>query len=209
MKRGYIILISGAALLVAGISASAAWGVSFAGAFVRDNTIVAKTMIDAGKSISAQTEISQLDRPISLAIGIDKNGQQQFSNPSDIRLKAAITDPNGNIASSNEFGESFLTSLNPRVTGVYTVTVMNLGTKPVIVSGSFGHMPFIGTDGKPDIDAMAGGQGLGMIIIGGGLAAVGIITLIAGGIITAIDGRTRGDNTTTTTRQGGINYRKD
>lgn len=94
MKRGYIILISGAAVLVAGIAISAAWGVSFAGAFVRDNTIVAKTVIDAGKSISAQTEVRQLDRPISLAVGIDKNGQQQFSNPSDIRLKVSITDPN-------------------------------------------------------------------------------------------------------------------
>lgn len=209
MKRGYIILISGAAVLVAGIAISAAWGVSFAGAFVRDNTIVAKTVIDAGKSISAQTEVRQLDRPISLAVGIDKNGQQQFSNPSDIRLKVSITDPNGNIASSNEFGESFLTSLNPKVVGVYTVTVTNLGTRPVIVSGSFGHMPFIGTDGKPDIEAMAGGRGLGMIIIGGGLAAVGIITLIAGGIITAVDGRTKSHNATTTTGQGGVTYRKD
>ena len=92
---------------------------------------------------------------------------------------------------------------------MYTVTVTNLGTRPVIVSGSFGHMPFIGTDGKPDIEAMAGGRGLGMIIIGGGLAAVGIITLIAGGIITAVDGRTKSHNATTTTGQGGVTYRKD
>lgn len=90
VKRGYKILISGAALLIAGIAISVAWGVSFASSFVRDNTIVANTTIEAGKSLSVKTDVNQLDNPISLAIGIDRSGQQAAAI-SDIRLNETIT----------------------------------------------------------------------------------------------------------------------
>lgn len=199
-------LISGAVLLAAGIAISASWGVSFAGSFLQENTVVAKTTLDAAKSVDARTDVNQLDKPLTLAIGIDKSGQQQSHSA---RLKEIVTDPSGKVVSANEFGDSFFTSLNPETTGVYTVTVTNLGTQPVTISGAFGHMPFIGTNGKPDVNVMAGGQGLGMIIVGGGLAAAGVVTLIVGGIITAIDGRTRGQSTATTTGPDGVTYRKD
>jgi hypothetical protein len=204
MKRGHVLLMSGAALLAAGITISALWGVSFAGSFLQENTVVAKTTLDATKSVEARTDVNQLDKPLTLAIGIDKSGQQ----PYPIRLRETVTDPSGKVVSTNEFADSFFTSLKPEATGVYTVTVTNLGTKPVTISGAFGHMPFIGTNGKPDINVMAGGQGLGMIIVGGGLAAAGVLVLIIGGVITAVDGRTKSQNTATA-GQGGVTYRKD
>ena len=209
MKRGHIVLISGAVLLVAGIIISAVWAVQFAGSFWRDNTIVAETSIDAGKSVNTRMNVYQLDRPISLAIGIDWTEQQQaIPSSSGIRLKEVVTDPNGRVVSSNEFGDSFFTSFKPEVTGVYTVTVSNLGTRPVSVSGAFGYMPFIGLDGKPNIESMTGVGGLGTIIAGGALAAAGVVTLIVGAIITVVDSR-RQSPTTTTTSEGGITYRKD
>jgi hypothetical protein len=214
MKRGYIILISGAILLIAGIVISAIWGASFANSFMTNNTIVAKTIINAGQSVSAKTDVTQLDRPISLAIGIDRTGQQQASSSTlDTRLREIITDPNGKVVSNNEFGDSFFTSFKPETPGVYTVTVSNLSTTPITIGGTFGHMPFMGTNGKPDINAMmTGGGGLGMIILGGGLAATGVIVLIVGGIITVIDSRSgKSSNTTSssTTSSNGITYRKD
>jgi hypothetical protein len=208
MKRGYAILISGAVLLVAGIAISAIWGFSFAGSFLRENTIVAKTIIDPGKSVSAATNINQLDKPISLAIGIDRNGQPSGAF-SDARLRETVTDPNDKVVSNNEFVNSFFTSFTTKMAGVYTVTVTNLSAKPVTISGTFGHIPFIGTNGKPDIGDMAGGQGLGMIIAGGGLDAAGIITLIAGGIVMAVDSGGKPSTSSTTTNEGGITYRKD
>jgi len=213
MKRGHIVLISGAVLLVAGIIISAVWAVPFAGSFLRNNTIVAKTSIDPGKSVDTRTEVYQLDRPVSLAIGIDRTGQQQppqipSSQPSDIRLKEIVTDPNGRVISSNEFGDSFFTSFKPEVAGVYTVTLSNLGTRPVSVSGAFGYMSFMGPDGRPDFEGMMGGGGLGMIITGGALAAVGVVILIVGAIITVADSRSRRQSSTTTS-EGGITYRKD
>jgi hypothetical protein len=163
--------------------------------------------------------VDQLDRPVSLAIGIDQTqlqplpSQQQQQTPatqsSDIRLKEEVTDPNGRVVSSNEFSNSFFTSFKPEVTGVHTVTISNLGTRTVSVSGAFGYMPFIGPDSRPNFDNMiGGGWGLGMIIAGGALAGVGVITLIIGAIITVVDSR-RHSSTTTTTTDRGITYRKD
>jgi hypothetical protein len=217
VRRGYIILLSGTVLLVAGIAISAVWGVSFAGSFLKENTIVAKTTIGAGKSISATTDVNELGRPISLAVGIDRNGQLSQSpaspspNSSDVMLKEIVTGPDGKVVSSNEFAGSFLSSFNPEVTGAYTVTITNMGTKPVTISGTFGHLAFIRADGKPDVNAMvgAGGQGFGMIILGGVLAVVGIITLIVGGIVTALDSRAKGRDSATSTGPGGVTYRKD
>jgi hypothetical protein len=216
MKRGHIVLLSGAVLLVAGIVISAVWAIPFAGSFLSNNTILAKTSIDPGKSLDIRTtEVYQLDRPISLAIGIDRSPGQQpqvpssSQQPSAIRLKEVVTDPNGRVISSNEFGDSFFTSFKPEAAGVYTVTVSNLGTEPVSISGAFGYMSFVGSDGKPDINSMmGGGGGLGMIITGGALAAVGVVTLIVGAIITVADSRSR-EQSSRTMSEGGITYRKD
>ncbi len=208
MKRGHVILIAGAVLLVAGITIGAVWGMSFASSFFTNNTLVAKTTINAGQSVSAQNHVSQLDRPISLAVGIDRT-TTTLPSSSDIRLRETVTDPNGKVVSSNEFGNGFVTSFKPDVAGVYTVTITNLGSTPVSMSGTFGYMPFIGNNGNPDINTMMGAGGLGMIITGGVMAAAGIIVLIVGAIITVADAREQRHDTAATTGEGGITYRKD
>lgn len=185
---------------------------------MRDNTIVAKTSIDAGESVDTRIDVRQLDRPVSLAIGIDRTGiQHPLPSPSqipptsslDIRLKEEVKDPNGRVVSSNEFGDSFFTTFRQEVTGVYTITVSNLGIRPVVVSGAFGYIPFIGSDGNLPFGSIMGGEwGLGMIIAGGALASIGVVTLIVGAIITIADSRKQ-SSTTTTTTEGGITYRKD
>jgi hypothetical protein len=211
MKRGHIILIAGAVLLVAGITIAAVWGVSFAGSFVANNTLVAKTTINAGQSVSAQNNVNELDRPMSLTVGIDRT-TPTFPSSSDIRLRETVTDPNGKVVSTNEFSDGFVTSFKPEVAGVYTVTITNLGQFPLSISGTFGYLPFVGSNGNPDINAIMGGapgQGLGMIIAGGAMAATGIITLIVGGIVTVADSRAKSSTPTRTTSEGGITYRKD
>jgi hypothetical protein len=191
------------------------WGVSFAGSFVANNTIVAKTTINPGQSVSTKTDVTQLDRPITLTVGIDRSGggggqQQQMPLSSDVMLKETVSDPGGQVVSSNEFGDSFVTSIKPQVAGAYTVTITNLGEKPVSIGGTFGYMPFIDSNGKPDINAlMDGGQGLGMIIAGGLMAVAGVVTLIVGGIITVADSRGGHGTTTTSTSERGVTYRKD
>jgi hypothetical protein len=204
MKRGYTILIGGAAALVAGIAISAIWGISLASSFISDNTLLHRAL---GPSESVETTriVDSLDKPLFLAIGVD---QQQTQQNAGFRLKEAVTDPNGKEVSIDEFGESFSTTITPTSAGTYTVTITNLGTETVTIGGTFGHVPFVGSNGQPNIEDMMSVGGLGMIIAGGGLATAGIIALIVGAIVTILDGRNQ-KGTTASTSEGGITYRKD
>jgi hypothetical protein len=155
--------------------------------------------------VEATRNVESLDRPLFLAIGVDPQQSQQDDG---FRLRETVRDPNGRVVSSDEFEESFSTTITPAATGTYTVTVTNLGTEMVTMGGTFGHVPFLGSDGQPNIEEMMSAGGLGMIIAGGGLATAGILALIVGAIITVLDGRNQ-KGTTTTTSEGGITYRKD
>lgn len=202
MKRGYFVLIAGAILLVAGISISAAWGASFASSFMQQNSIVARTSLDAGKSATAQTDVSRLDVPLSLAVNVERPAGS--AAPPGIPMTETVTDPSGQVVSNNQFVDSFFTTFTPHMTGTYTLTITNIGTRPAIVSGMFGHMPFTPMDGRT---AYWPGE-FGLIIVGGILSAVGVMTLIAGGIVLAIDSRSKRPEGAPTT-EGGITYRKE
>lgn len=212
MKRGHIILIGGAALLVIGIAVTAIWGVSFASRFISDNTIVGRTTIEPGQSVTTKTDIREVGKPLTLMVGIDRSVGQQQQQPaqSDIKLRETMTNPKDQVVSSNEFGDSIVTSVKPEETGTYAATITNLGEKAVTVAGTFGYFAIIGPDGKPDLNALfgTGQQGLGMIIEGGVMVVGGIMALIVGGIITVADSRAQGQ-TSTATSEGGITYRKD
>lgn len=203
MERGHIILILGAVLIVVGISLAAIWGVSFAGSFVNENALIGMTTINPGESFSVGADVNRLDRVISLTIAVEDRQQSQ-----NIRLSGAVTDPNGQNVSSQEFEESFITSFRPEEIGVYTANITNLGTRPVTISGTFGYLPFLDSEGDPDLNTILGSPGLGMVIAGGLMTVAGIVALIVGGIITVADGRKRSGSTTSTGNDG-ITYRKD
>ena len=210
MKRGHIILIAGGVLLVVGITLAAVSGVSFASNFISDNTVVAKTTIEPGQSVTTKTDVRDASKTLTLAVGIDRSAGQSVQ--SDIKMKETITDPQGQIVSASEFGDSFVTPIKPQSTGTYTVTITNLGNKAVPISGTFGYFPILDSNGKPDRNAIfgTGQQGLGMIIAGGVMTVAGVVVLIAGGIVTVADSRgQRGTSSTTTSSEGGIPYRKD
>jgi hypothetical protein len=195
MKRGHIILSAGAALLVAGLVIALVWGISYASSLYANNTVIANTSIQPGASISAKKDVNALDKPVYLTIGL---GEQQQSSPSDIHLKQVTTDPSGKTVSSSEFQKVYTTTINPTTTGTYTVTVSNLGTKPVTVSGTFGYIPWVGTEGNPTASNSNPGGGLSAVYAGGGLAAAGVVTLIVGGIVTVLDRRKVKEPRTTT-----------
>lgn len=185
MKRGHIILSAGAALLVAGLVIALVWGISYASSVYANNTVIANTPIQPGASVSAKKNVNALDKPIYLTVGL--GGQQQLSI--DIHLKQVTTDPSGKIVSTSEFQKVYTTTINPTTTGTYTVMVSNLGTAPVTVAGTFGYIPWVGTEGNPTASNSNPAEGLGVVFVGGGLATAGVVTLIVGGIVTALDRR--------------------
>jgi hypothetical protein len=71
LQRGYIILIAGGVLVVAGIVLSIFWAGSFAGQFLQENTIIGQTLVMPLESINATLQVNDISRPISVALHFD------------------------------------------------------------------------------------------------------------------------------------------
>lgn len=192
MKRGYVVLIIGAALLISGLVISILWAVPFAGTILHENTILGGVSIKPAGSVNAYTQVIDVSRPVSLGIHVERNistiGGQV---PNDI-LRETVRNPNGIIITSNEFSRQFFTTFKPDITGRYTVTVSNLGNGPVSISVIAGNLPFIGANNKVNFGLLGG------IIAGSILIVVGIIILIAGIIVVILDRRKITPKTQTT-----------
>ena len=156
-RRGYIILIVGAALLISGIVVSALWAGSFAGTIIRENTILSGVSIKPSTSVNASTQVIDTSRPVSLAIHVERNSGVTATNgggqiiPNNI-LRETVRNPNGIIMTSNEFTRQFFTTFKPDITGKYTITIYNLGNSPVSIGVLVGNLPFIGANNQFNIN---------------------------------------------------------
>lgn len=185
MQRGYIILITGAAFLITGISVSAIWTTSLVGTITHQNTILNVVSISPLGAVNAITQISDINHPLSLVIHLESNGNHP--------LRETVQDPNGQIISANEFSNQFLTRLKTDVVGKYILTINNLGNNPVSVGILFGNLPFVGQNYQFNVNLFSG------IVIGGILIIFGIIVLITGLIVVILDRRRDARTKPTTT----------
>jgi uncharacterized RDD family membrane protein YckC len=188
MRRGYVILVVGAALLISGIVISVLWAVPFARTILRENTILSDVPIRSAGSVNAHTQVIDTSRPVSLAIHVEPNNSTTTAAttggqlPNNI-LRETVRNPNGIIMTSNEFSKQFFTTFKPDIVGKYTVTIYNLGNSPVNIGVIAGNLPFIGANNKVNFSSLSG------IIAGVILIVAGIIVLIAGIIVVILDRR--------------------
>ncbi|HET7146961.1 MAG TPA: hypothetical protein VFI73_00535 [Candidatus Nitrosopolaris sp.] len=185
MQRGYIILITGAAFLITGISVSAIQTNSLVGIITHQNTILNVVSIKPFGTVNAITQISDINHPLSLVIHVESNG-----NPS---LREIVRDPDGQVISANEFSHQFLTRLKTDVVGKYILTVDNLGNNPVSVGVLFDNLPFLGQNNQFNVNLF------GVIVVEGILIIFAIIILITGLIIVILDRRRDATKPTATT----------
>jgi hypothetical protein len=212
LQRGYIILIIGAALVVAGIALTVAYGSSLASLVLRESIILSNVPINPSTSENRTLQITNTEHTLSIALHGETAGsdstqtplpspqQQQESNVSNIREE--IRDPSGFVVNKNQFNsrssndnfnnynnngenEDLFTTFKPDVQGRYTLIITNLGPLPVKVGGMFGYIPIIGNDNQLNLEPLNG------IIAGVILFIIGIITLIVGAIIAVLDRRRR------------------
>ena len=211
IKRGYIILIIGGALFIAGIIIAAVWAIPFASTFLRENTLINQVSIEPGRSVQATTDVTDVSRSITVAIHVERP-------EGVVRLIETVKDSSGTVVSNNEFSVNLFTTFQPQTTGNHILNITNAGAAPVTINAMFGYIPFITSANPP---SEVGGQplpgvdlsSLSVIIAGGILTTIGFFTIIAGIIIVVIDSRRgRGsdgglrDNSVT---EGGFTYRKD
>jgi uncharacterized membrane protein len=212
IRRGYIILIIGGVLFVAGIIIAAVWAIPFASTFLQENTLINQVSIEPGRSVEATTQVADISRPIAVAIHIERP-------EGVVRLIETVQDPSGTIVSSNEFSANLFTTFQPQNTGNHILNITNAGARAVTIDATFGYMPFITA---PASTSEEGGQplpgvdlsSLSVVITGGVLTAIGFFTIIAGIVIVVIDSRKRregrGQNGSSgVTEDSGITYRKD
>jgi hypothetical protein len=210
MQRGYIVLIIGGVLFVAGIIIAAVWAIPFASTFLQKNTLINQVSIDSSKSVEATTQVTDISRPITVAIHIERP-------EGVVRLIETVKDPSGIVVSSNEFSANLFTTFQPQNTGNHVLNITNAGARPVTIDATFGYMPFItsaastseeGGQPIPGVDLSS----LSVVIAGGVLTAIGFFTIIAGIVIVVIDSRKRGRRErkgSSGVTEGGITYKKD
>jgi uncharacterized membrane protein len=214
IRRGYIILIIGGVLFVAGIIIAAAWAIPFASTFLQENTLINQVSIEPGRSVQATTQVTDVSRPVTVAIHVER--------PEGVaRVIETVKDPSGTVVSSNEFSANLFTTFQPQMTGNHILNVTNAGTIPITIDATFGYMPFI-TSASPPTSEVAGQpipgvdlSSLSVVIVGGVLTTIGFFTIIAGIVIVVIDSRKRREGRGQTgssggvTEDSGITYRKD
>ena len=211
IQRGYIILVIGGVLFVAGIIIAAVWAIPFASTFLQGNTLINQISIEPGRLVQATTEVTDLSRPVTVAIHVQ-------TPEGVVRLIETVKDPSGSVVSNNEFSANLFTTFKPQNTGNHILNITNAGVSPVTIDATFGYMPFI-TAATPSSEQ--GGQplpgvdlsSLSLVIVGGVLTTIGFFTIIAGIVIVVIDsrkGRGSGDDKDSTgITEGGFTYRKD
>jgi hypothetical protein len=224
-------LIIGGVLFVAGIIIAAVWAVPFVSMFLQENTLIKEVSIEPGESVEATTLVTDVSRPITVAIHIERSGgavvtdegqQQQQQVPQEqavMRLIETVNDPSGTVVSSNEFSSNLFTTFQPRNGGNHVLNITNAGSRSVAIDATFGYMPFITSAAPPP--PSEGGQrlpGVGLdlsslsaVIAGGVLSVIGFFTIIAGIIIVVIDSRKRRgeEQKSSGVTEGSITYRKD
>jgi hypothetical protein len=176
LKRGYIILIAGGILLVAGVVISALWVGSFAGQFLEESTIISQTLVRPSESINATLQVNDISRPISLGLHFEPES-------ANVTLRETVRDPSGRVVNTNDFLKDFFTTFKVNTVGKFTLTVSNQGSIPINIDGIFGYLPFVEQNNQVNLSPLNG------IIIGVILFIVGIITIIVGIVITIIDRR--------------------
>src|SRR5918994_4498142 len=124
IQRGYIVLIIGGVLFVAGIIIAAVWAIPFASTFLQNNTLINQVSIEPGRSVEATTQVTDVSRPITVAIHIERPEGL-------VRLIEIVKDPSGTIVSNNEFSANLFTTFQPQNTGNHILNITNAGARAV------------------------------------------------------------------------------
>ena len=139
---------------------------------------------------SANTQVDDVSRHLSLVISVEPNHNTDLVNPT---LRETVRNPNAEVISTNEFTKQFLTTIKPDVIGKYTLAIDNLGAKLVSVGILFGNLAFVGQNNQLNPNLFGG------LVTGGILAVAGIIALIVGPVVLIVDRRRITRNKTTGT----------
>lgn len=171
MKWGHYVIIVGAAVLVAGIALVVAWALPFASKLQDEASLLRDASLEPGQSQTVSLQVSDAAKSLSIVV----------SASNDERVNAVLIDPAGLPGINSTFTGANAMSAEPTVPGTYRLVVTNQGDRSTKVDVVFGHIPGIGTG--VDEGTFAG------VIAGSPTAVAGVIAMVAGAVIVAVQGR--------------------
>jgi len=194
LQRGYIILIIGAALLIAGIVISMIWAGSFANSFLRQGMILNDVALAPSASGKNTIRVTDIAHPIALQVHFESQDSNSNSSQNEktsnntpvgrhVSLNEVVKDPADKILSNTTFSRQFFTTLRPTAQGTYTLIISNLGSDTIKVGALFGPATFLNQENQINFDILGG------VITGLSAAVLGILALIAGIIVLILDRR--------------------
>jgi hypothetical protein len=177
LKRGYIILVVGAALVVIGISLTAAYGIGFASIILNESIILSDVLVNSSSSVNRTLDITNIERPVSIALHAETNTGSDNSV-----VEQTIINPEGFVINKNEFSgqNDLFTSFQPVIEGIYTLSLHNLDTDQVKNVGIFGFLPITEYSGEINLSTITG------LLAGAWVFVIGIGTLVGGTAITVV-----------------------
>ncbi|MGI0020017.1 MAG: hypothetical protein ACREAY_06070 [Nitrososphaera sp.] len=171
MKRGYFVLIGGAAIFVVGIVLTVIWALPIASKLQQETSIVQGANLAAGQSQTVALQVDDVAEALSIVVSANN----------DEPLNAVLIDPNGVQGINATFTGANAMSAEPTVAGTYRVIVTNQGDSPTQIDVVFGHIPGVGSD--VDGSMFAG------IAAGAATVVAGLVVMIVGVVIVVIDRR--------------------
>lgn len=187
LKRGYLILIIGAALVTIGIIITAAYGMGIASVILSESVILTDVLVDPSESLNHTLSITNIERPVAILLYVEPATTNNGINTNSPTVEQKVIDPRGFTINRNQFGgeaqSELLTSFEPESDGIYTLFIHNPGTEQIRVGGLFGYLPITENNGEVSLAPVTG------LLAGAILFIIGIITLIAGTITVILDRR--------------------
>lgn len=175
MKRGYYVVIGGAALFVIGIALTMVWSLPIAQQLQKDTTILQQIALTTGRSASAEFKVTDPGKALSVVI----------SAKSFTPMKAILASPNGEKVLSKEFNETLAESVTASKAGSYRLTVTNNGHTDTTADIVLGHIPGMSSGKNANLDTFKG------VIAGVGTIIAGMMVMIGGVVLMVLDRRRR------------------
>jgi hypothetical protein len=162
LQSEYLILIAVPVLVVTGITSPVVYGSGggfsrgFGGSGFGDNVILAGIPINPSASASRTLQVTNTERPISVAVHIECDSQQpstvysigeEVKNPSGVVVNKNQFNTTGakcnndNNDNNNDNDNQLFSTFQPDVQGQYTLIITNLSSDPIRIGGIFGPLP--------------------------------------------------------------------
>jgi len=175
LKRSYIVLLVGIGILIAGSVVLGVNASTLATDFLSNNLVIKQATIAPDEQYTTEM-VSQKGGSVSVLM----RGQ-----PFEATIQGSITDSDGTVVWKDQFNGDYIGNFDATAGEKYSIQIKNTGSEDATVDAIVGNVPFMGIGNNAPTGNVGG------TLAGLGAGIIGIIILIAGGVLFFADRRTK------------------